>query len=170
MEFTRRKGYRVKTDPQVVGEYCYALEQVKGRKITPKELVEAARDENSPLHNEFEWNDTIAAQKHREWQARYIISSIEVKLTYIPSEIKKVGFKAVEKSGGVKFYHALDLNGSGYENIFTIGEDEEKQKKLSAQFLRDMDSLREQYNTLRNVFPKVFEVMDETIEQKANIA
>lgn len=170
MEFKRRKGYRVKTDPQVVGEYCYALEQKKGGKLTPKELVEAARDVNSPLHDEFEWNNTKAAQKYREWQARYIISSIEVKLTYIPSEIEKVDLQIVPKSDGVKFYHTLDLDEGGYENVLTISSDEEKRKKLLDNCLRDVNSFVEKYDTLRSALPKLFEVMDETIENKANIA
>lgn len=170
MEFKRRKGYRVKTDPQIVGEYCYALEQKKGGKLTPKELVEAARDVNSPLHDEFEWNDTKAAQKYREWQARYIISSIEVKLTYIPSEIEKVDLQIVPKSYGVKFYHTLDLDEGGYENVLTISSDEEKRKKLLDNCLIDVNRFVEKYDTLRSALPKLFEVMDETIENKANIA
>lgn len=167
MEFKRRKGFRIKTNPQVVGEFCYELEQKKGGKITPKELVEAARDANSPLHNEFEWNNTIAAQKYREWQARYIISSIEVKLTYIPSETKRVDLKLVEKSSGVKFYHALDLEGNGYENVFTISENEEKQKKLLENCLKEVDVFRGKYNTLRSVLPKLFDAMDEAMESEA---
>ena len=39
MKFTRRKNYRIKTDPQVIGEYCYNLEQKKGGKLTPKECM-----------------------------------------------------------------------------------------------------------------------------------
>ena len=50
------------------------LEKTVG--ITPKNLVEANRDESAPLHNEFEWNDTKAAEKYRETQAGYIIRNI----------------------------------------------------------------------------------------------
>lgn len=167
MEFKRRKGFQIKTNPQIVGEYCYQLEQKKGGKLTPKELVEAARDVNSPLHNEFEWNDTKAAQKYREWQARYIISSIEVKLTYIPSEPERIDVKITEKSSGVKFYHSLDNDGTGYENVFSISEDEEKTKRLLENCKKDIGSFREKYNTLRSTLPRLFEAMDEIMESEA---
>lgn len=168
MEFKRRKGYRIKTNPQVVGEYCYELEQKKGGKLTPKELVEAARDVNSPLHDEFEWDNTRAAQKYREWQARYIISSIELKITVLPAKVTNVELEVHEApSSGVKFYHVLDAEDGGYENVFTISNDEEKFNRLMENCRNDIESFREKYNTLRGTLPKLFEAMDEVMESGA---
>lgn len=50
----------------------------RDRELTAGSVVEAARDETSPLHNRFEWDDTIAAEKYREDQARELIRSIRV--------------------------------------------------------------------------------------------
>ena len=47
--------------------------------LTPKTLLEASRDVNAPLHNEFEWNDGIAAEKYREYQAQKIIQNVYIK-------------------------------------------------------------------------------------------
>lgn len=47
---------------------------VKNGQIKPEDVVEVARDENSPIHNNFEWDDTKAAQEHRLWQARQLIT------------------------------------------------------------------------------------------------
>ena len=166
MKFKRRKGFQIKTNPQIVGEYCYQLEQKKGGKLTPKELVEAARDIDSPLHNEFEWNDTKAAQKYREWQARYIISSIELEIINVPTEPTEVELEIVEsKPGCVKFYHSLESDGSGYENVLSIATDEEKHKKLLENCLKDIATFREKYNTLRSALPKLFAVIDGTLEE-----
>ena len=172
MKFKRRKGFQIKTNPQIVGEYCYELEQKKGGKLTPKELVEAARDVNSPLHNEFEWDDTKAAQKYREWQARYIISSIELTIISVPAEPTRVNLhitneEKLEESCGVKFYHSLDNDGTGYENVFSISEDEEKTKKLLENCKKDIDTFREKYNTLRGTLPRLFEAMDEVMSESA---
>jgi hypothetical protein len=41
--------------------------------ITPQNVVNLARNENSVLHDDFEWNDTIAGAKYRETQAREMI-------------------------------------------------------------------------------------------------
>lgn len=46
--------------------------------ITPRVVVEAAADPYSPLHKYFEWNNGKAAQKYREWQARFLICSVYV--------------------------------------------------------------------------------------------
>lgn len=46
--------------------------------ISARELLDASRDENAPLHSCFEWDDSVAAEKYRLWQARHIINSIEV--------------------------------------------------------------------------------------------
>lgn len=48
-------------------------------KVAPSQIVEAARDENSPLHQVFEWDDTIAAQEHRLLQARQLIRTVVVR-------------------------------------------------------------------------------------------
>lgn len=61
-------------DAQVVGELCEELSNTIG--LTPKTLLDANRDEDTPLHDYFEWRDDVAAEKYREEQARYIIRSI----------------------------------------------------------------------------------------------
>jgi hypothetical protein len=56
-------------------------------KVAPSQIVEAARDENSPLHQVFEWDDTIAAQEHRLLQARQLIRTVVVRPhAYRPSD------------------------------------------------------------------------------------
>ena len=56
------------------------LEQLekKGGGITAQAVVNAARPIRSRIHNWFEWDDTTAAEKHREWQARDMVKSIMV--------------------------------------------------------------------------------------------
>ncbi len=44
--------------------------------VTPKAVVAVASNPRSPLHKFFEWDDTEAAQKYREWQARFLICSV----------------------------------------------------------------------------------------------
>jgi len=67
----------IKAPAQVAGEMCERLSQTGG--LTPKRLVDANRDVNAPLHNEFEWNDEIAAEAYRESQAAHIIRCIVIK-------------------------------------------------------------------------------------------
>lgn len=64
-----------KVDAQTVGEICETLEN-SNEGLTPESLVEYARDELSPIHDLFEWNDYIAAEKYRIVQAQNIIKNI----------------------------------------------------------------------------------------------
>jgi hypothetical protein len=44
-----------------------------GNEITPRALWESAREESHPLHDEFEWDDSVAAAAHRDEQARRLL-------------------------------------------------------------------------------------------------
>lgn len=46
--------------------------------LTPAVVVDAARGGDHPLHSRFEWDDTVAAERHRESQARELIRSVRV--------------------------------------------------------------------------------------------
>lgn len=41
--------------------------------ITPRALWESARDKSHPLHHEFEWDDSVAADAYRDEQARRLL-------------------------------------------------------------------------------------------------
>lgn len=50
-------------------------------KLTPEQVVEAARDRKSVLHALFEWDDAKAASAWRLEQARGLIRSVQVMVT-----------------------------------------------------------------------------------------
>lgn len=62
-------------DAQTAGEH---LKRLKGRRkyLPPEDVLEDARDETSPIHYEFDWDDSVAAEKHRLSQARDMIRSL----------------------------------------------------------------------------------------------
>ena len=66
-----------KVSAQAVGEMIEDLHN-KGTEITPELLVELSRDPASPAHDEFEWDDTVAAEKYRTEQARLLIAHIRI--------------------------------------------------------------------------------------------
>lgn len=47
-------------------------------RLEPSAVVDDARSEDSPLHELFEWDDSAAAERFREHQARNIIASVRV--------------------------------------------------------------------------------------------
>jgi hypothetical protein len=61
-----------------IRERLQALCDESGGRLTPDAVVADARDPESPLHEQFEWNDEKAAGQHRLAQARALIRSVEV--------------------------------------------------------------------------------------------
>lgn len=165
MEFVRKPGYwDIKSDPQLVGEVCQALKLQLNRELVAKDLVDASRSEDAPLHSEFEWNDDIASEKYRELQAGRIIRSVSVKISQVPTEVTQLKVKITEKKGEtVRFFHSV--NGKGYESLEIIIQNEEKYKKLSENFVRDIGYLQEKYEMLRSYYASFFEAMDEVINK-----
>lgn len=69
-----RGGYNSKVPAEITGPVCQKLHEAQV--LTPENLVNEARSEDSPIHSAFEWNDSIAAEKYRCEQARLMIANI----------------------------------------------------------------------------------------------
>lgn len=102
-EFSIERYHKV--DAQVVGEMLEDMHN-KGIEVTPEAVLEASRDPSSPTHAEFEWNDTVAAEKYRVEQARLLIAHVRiVRVDNKPGEYKERGFVPVP--GGRSVYVPL---------------------------------------------------------------
>jgi len=98
-------GYH-KVDAQTVGEMLEDM-SAKGIEVTPEAVLEASRNENSPTHCEFEWDDTVAAEKYRLEQARNLIIHIRiVREEQEQNEYKPRGFVSIP--GGRAAYVPLE--------------------------------------------------------------
>lgn len=74
-----KAGSHFPVEAQVAADTIRALQLKLGKEaITAKDLLDASRDVNAPLHNCFEWDDTVAAELYRTDQARHIINNIIV--------------------------------------------------------------------------------------------
>lgn len=65
-------------DPKVAGERLFKLTKQAQNKLTPHIVVEDARPPHSPLHAAFEWDDRIAGEEYRLYQARNLIRNLRV--------------------------------------------------------------------------------------------
>lgn len=70
--------YPAKIDPTVAIEELERIRLSNGRMAKPQEVVDVARDPDSPLHVQFEWDDSVAAEEFRLGQARTMMRSIMV--------------------------------------------------------------------------------------------
>ena len=133
--------YRVKglhkTPAQVAGEICEKLEQSEDG-LTPRTLLDASRDVNAPLQDEFEWNDSEAAERYREQQAGAIIRNLYV----ITAE-----HSTTENTRAFVNVHHEPKQGN-FHNIRVVMDNEAMREKLFASAKRDMQSFIAKYKTL----------------------
>jgi len=74
--YKRRHGARFPGDVQKIGERIARIEKRGGD--VPAGVVEDARDQSSPCHAVFDWDDSSAAHTQRIEQARSLIRKIHV--------------------------------------------------------------------------------------------
>src|SRR5258708_6107559 len=91
------------------------LEHQNGRLI-PADVVQAARDPDSPLHSHFIWDDTEAAQRYRLIQASAVIRSVKLEITVRDVPLSVVGYVRDPE---------LDTKTAGYRNIVNLRTDED---------------------------------------------
>jgi len=122
--------------------------------LSAKALVDASRPEDAPLHNEFEWDDGIAAEKWREQQGRVMIAMVAVVQ------------EGTEQKEPIRAYFHIEDNQPRYEPIVTIISSEEKQAKLFKLAIKELQSFRDKYQSIKE-FTKLFADIRE-FEEKAS--
>lgn len=95
-----------------------------GGVLKVEDVLEEARDENSILHRHFEWDNTEAAEKYRQIQARALIQKCQIKLvTADPVVVRAFVSLPTDRE-----------NGGGYRLTSDVVNDE----NLKAEMMRDM--------------------------------
>ena len=156
-KYSYREGFYIdkRFDAQIVGEMCEELSNTVG--LTPKTLLDANRDEDTPLHDYFEWRDYVAAEKYRESQAQYIIRSIVI----IPDEDDKPSVRAYSSV-------VIDTKPT-YEHIETIVKSTDLTQQMLENAKKELFSFQVKYNALRN-YVELSEVFTsiEKLKEKEN--
>lgn len=143
------KGSVFKTDPNVAKNVMDQL-SAEGR-LSPLDLVEASRPEDAPLHGEFEWNDTIAAQKWRERTGQIMIASIVVTQ------------EAEEEKKPVRAYFNIERGTHEYIPTEVIFSDEAKRERLLDIAKRELVSFKSKYQSLTEL-AGVMNAIDEVMK------
>ena len=101
-------------------------------------VINAARPKSSPLHDRFDWDDTDAAHKWRQEQARALI---RVTVKYLPS----VG-------DNVRVFVSLTTDqkedGGGYRHLVSVMTDKDQREQLLEDAHADMLRFRQKYRHL----------------------
>ena len=114
--------------------------------LRPSDVVAYAEDENTALHECFEWDDTKAGQEYRLWQARKII---KVHVTVLPNTTTPINAYVSLKTDRVG-------EGGGYRPIVDVMNNQQMREQLLAEALEELTYYEKKYKQLTDLAP-VFE-------------
>ena len=77
MVYEWRTGSCIKADPQKSGEMFELLAQTEAG-LTAETLLDANRPKGTPLHEDYEWDNDLAAESWRLYQSRHFLNSLTV--------------------------------------------------------------------------------------------
>ena len=134
MVYEWKTGY-YKTDAETAAAVFKQLEN-SATGLTAASLVDASRSEDAPLHNEFEWDDSVAGEEWRKQQARVMIGALVVR---------------VEEKPPVRKYVSIETTSPKYESIDVVIKNEEKTAALLAKALNELAAFERKYATLQEL-------------------
>lgn len=83
--------------------------------LKPSSVVDAARNPDSPLHGHFCWDDTEAAEKWREEQARQLIRNIRIIVDLNePVEVRAYVSLPADREAGNGYRKMMDVVSSDF--------------------------------------------------------
>jgi hypothetical protein len=120
------------------------------------DVVEYARDPRTMLHGQFTWDDTVAAEAYRLWQARsIIIANVTVKRT----DVQPV-------RAWVSLQDDRAQPGGGYRSLDAVMSHQEMRQQLLRQALADGRRWMSKYRALKELEP-VFAALDNVTHNNA---
>lgn len=156
MVYEWKGASRIKADAQKAGELFEQLEAEND--LTAARVVEESRAEDAVLHNEFEWNDSEAANKYREGQARHLINAITI------ATVKAEG---CDKPIPVRAFFNISAD-STYTSVVSIANSAEKTANLVAQAKRELITFSNKYNAIQSYLSGVFDAIKEVTDVKSD--
>lgn len=129
------------------------LEEIRGKYgvLTPEIVVNEARDPSHPLHDRFEWDNTVAGEKWRRKQAHDLIVSYRVTYHDRAGNMKDARYYHAirrETSSAVlreTSHGALQENSYAYVPIHEVVRDEVATQILMADMEREWRQLKRRY-------------------------
>ncbi len=152
-------GRRIsKATAQVLGE---KFEEIRGKvgSLTAKAVVDEARSKRSPLHDFFEWDDAVAAEKHRLSQASELIRSVMVVIRSDPKD------KPREVRALVSIVQEY---GRSFEPIAEVLTKKEWREQMLSEALQDLEEIKKKYRVLTEL-AKVFAAIEDVRSRKSAV-
>ncbi len=92
---------------QKIAARLQRIEEAHSGRLTPEAVVADAGDPESPLHELFEWDDSIAAHQHRLYQARSVIRSVRMDVRVEQRSVSTVRYVRDPSAGEEQGYVSI---------------------------------------------------------------
>jgi hypothetical protein len=107
--------------------------------LRPETVVNAARPVSSPLHSRFEWDDSVAGENYRMWQARCLINvAVETMAETGESFDVFVSLKSDRRKGG-------------YRIVTDVMSDAQMRQQMLKDALEELEIFRDKYQRLKQL-------------------
>lgn len=136
-------GY-YKADANLVAQEIMSIENA-----TPQNILEAAKNPDSELHKCFTWDNTIAAEKWRLYEARKVVCSLVI-----------ADKKNNQEPTNIRILHKT--NGNGYKPIQFIVQQKDEYQKLLERAFEELRAFKTKYSSLSEL-EEIMSLIDETI-------
>ena len=152
MVYKWKTGARIKGDAQASGKLMEQLAATPNG-LTARTLLEANMVPGTPLHDDYEWNDEIAADKFRLQQSNQFIDSITV-----------VVFEEKPKGENQPRAFHITTEAHKYDALTVIVQEPDKYKVLLDNALSELAIFKRKYEMLKELQP-IFKAFKEVKKQ-----
>ena len=152
---------------QVYGEFLWKIREENGDVLTPDQIVDKAKSKNSPIHEFFEWDNTIAGEKYRLYQARNLIGRIEIIVESDGEEDQIRAFHNIRIQDG-------EEHEQGYVTLRDVQTNKDYLKIVLGDALDEIKSWQKRYSQYKRLklfkpLKPIFKAIRQTIVRKARV-
>lgn len=155
MKYKAKSGASFGDDrAQIYGKELEKIEKKFGL-VTPKIVVQEAKNRKSPLHDYFDWDTKNAAEKYWLVQARTLINHIEITVTMNGEEQEVRAYLNVTST---------ETNGNTEQVYVTVEKaltDEEYKKQVLETAIREIEYWKYKYSQYKEL-SEIFDAISNT--------
>jgi transcriptional regulator with PAS, ATPase and Fis domain len=142
-------------EAEIYGKELDKIAEKKNGTLKPADVVEEARDVNSPLNEYFEWEDSEAAERWRIYQARQLINHIQITIKYDHTQKSQRAFLSVNETPA-----EADKN-KVYVTIERVLNEPELRAQVIYKALKDAEYWQSRYNEYAEL-GRIFKAIGQT--------
>jgi hypothetical protein len=110
--------------------------------LKPRAVVDEARPEESPIHDRFTWDDHVAGEKYRVYEARDLIKRVVMVLPDKPEQKVPVYVSLGSDRVG---------DGGGYRPLPQVLSSEDLEREMLRTAYAELQSIRKRYADLKQL-------------------